>query len=33
MIEGVRQQPGIGYYPTPKVLTLRMRSGVSVTSD
>jgi hypothetical protein len=33
MIEGIRQQPGIGYYPAPKILTLRMRSGVSVTSD
>ncbi|MCX4750903.1 hypothetical protein OG455_41215 [Kitasatospora sp. NBC_01287] len=33
MIEGIREQPGIGYYPAPKVLTLRMRSGINVTSD
>lgn len=33
MIEGIREQPGIGYYPPPKILTLRMRSGVTVGSD
>jgi hypothetical protein len=33
MIEGVREQPGIGYYPAPKILSLRMRSGVNVDSD
>lgn len=33
MIEGIRLQPGIGYYPASKILSLRMRSGVSVTSD
>jgi hypothetical protein len=33
MIESIREQPGIGYYPAPKILTLRMRSGVSISSD
>lgn len=33
MIEGIRLQPGIGYYPPIKILQLRMRSGVDVTSD
>lgn len=33
MIESMQEQPGIGYYPAPKKLTLRMRSGVGVQSD
>lgn len=33
LIEGIKSEPGIGYYPPPKVLTLRMRSGVSIQSD
>lgn len=33
MITAIEAQPGIGYYPAPKILTLRMRSGVSVASD
>jgi hypothetical protein len=33
MVEGIRSEPGIGYYPPPKTLTLRMRSGVSIQSD
>lgn len=33
LIEGIKSEPGIGYYPAPKILTLRMRSGVSIQSD
>lgn len=33
MIESIEAEPGIGFYPPPKLLTLRERSGVSVTSD
>lgn len=33
MIESIEAQPGIGYYPAFKVLTLRVRSGVSIASD
>lgn len=33
LIESMKEQPGIGYYPAPKILTLRMRSGISVESD
>lgn len=33
LIEGIRSEPGIGYYPPPKTLALRMRSGVSIQSD
>lgn len=33
MITSIEAQPGIGYYPAPKILTLRMRSGVNVDSD
>ncbi len=33
MVESIEQQPGPGYYPAPLILTLRMRSGVSVNSD
>ncbi|GAB2695932.1 hypothetical protein GCM10010442_11940 [Kitasatospora kifunensis] len=33
MIESIESEPGIGYYPPPKTLTLRMRSGVSIGSD
>lgn len=32
-IENISAAPGPGYYPAPKILTLRMRSGVSVASD
>jgi hypothetical protein len=33
MISSIEAQPGLGYYPAPKILTLRMRSGVSIGSD
>jgi hypothetical protein len=33
LIEGIKSEPGIGYYPPPKILALRMRSGVSIQSD
>lgn len=33
MIEDMAEAPGIGFYPPEKVMTLRMRSGVSVKSD
>lgn len=33
LIEGIKSAPGIGYYPPPKILALRMRSGVSIQSD
>lgn len=33
LIEGIKAEPGIGYYPAVKILTLRERSGVSITSD
>ena len=33
MIENIQQEPGFGIYPPRKILTLRMRSGVSVGSD
>ena len=33
LIEAIEAQPGIGYYPPPKILTLRMRSGVTIGSD
>jgi hypothetical protein len=33
MIESMAEEPGIGYYPPRKVLTLKMRSGVTVKSD
>jgi hypothetical protein len=33
MITSMQARPGIGYYPAEKVLTLRMRSGVSISSD
>lgn len=33
MIEGIKAEVGIGFYPAPKILTLRQRSGVSVGSD
>ncbi|MGA5820812.1 hypothetical protein ACPC54_23465 [Kitasatospora sp. NPDC094028] len=33
MIENIQEQPGIGYYPPPKTLTLRERSGVTTGSD
>ena len=33
MIENLEQEPGLGYYPPRQILTLRMRSGVSVGSD
>jgi hypothetical protein len=33
MIEDLQQEPGIGYYPPRKLMTLRMRSGVSVEGE
>jgi hypothetical protein len=33
MIENLSAAPSIGYYPPMKVLTLRVRSGVSIASD
>jgi hypothetical protein len=33
MIEKVEAAPGIGFYPAPLVLTLRVRSGVAIASD
>jgi hypothetical protein len=33
LIENIEAVPGIGYYPAPKLLTLRVRSGVSISSD
>lgn len=33
IVESIEELPGLGYYPPPKLLTLRMRSGVTVTSD
>lgn len=33
MIESVEATPSIGFYPPPKILTLRVRSGVSTQSD
>lgn len=33
MIETMKLRPGIGLYPPAKILTLRMRSGVSAASD
>ncbi|RPE39747.1 hypothetical protein EDD90_2764 [Streptomyces sp. Ag109_O5-1] len=33
MIESIQAAPGPGYYPAEKILTLRARSGVGVTSD
>lgn len=33
VIESMQEEPGIGYYPPIKILTLDMRSGVSVASD
>ena len=32
MIESIQARPGIGYYPADNILTLRMRSGVSIGS-
>jgi hypothetical protein len=33
MVESLEAEPGIGYYPPRKLLTLRERSGVSIASD
>jgi hypothetical protein len=33
MVESIQARPGIGYYPPQKILTLRMRSGVTIASD
>lgn len=33
MISSIEARPGPGYYPADLVLTLRVRSGVSVSSD
>jgi hypothetical protein len=32
-IESMQARPGIGYYPADKIVSLRMRSGVSISSD
>lgn len=32
MIEGIKAEVGIGFYPAPKILTLRERAGVSLSS-
>jgi hypothetical protein len=33
MITSLEARPGIGYYPADKILSLRLRSGVSISSD
>jgi hypothetical protein len=33
MIEDLQQEPGLGYYPPRTILTLRLRSGVTVAGD
>lgn len=33
MIEGMKAEVGIGFYPAPKILTLRERAGVALPSD
>lgn len=33
MVESIQARPGIGYYPPQKIVSLRMRSGVSISSD
>ena len=33
IVESLEAEPGIGYYPPRKLLTLRERSGVSIASD
>jgi hypothetical protein len=33
MVESLESEPGIGFYPPRKLLTLRERSGVSIASD
>lgn len=33
MVEGIEARQGIGYYPAEKILSLRMRSGVTIASD
>ena len=33
IVESLEAEPGIGYYPPRKLLSLRMRSGVSISSD
>jgi hypothetical protein len=33
MVESLEAEPGIGFYPPRKLLTLRERSGVSIASD
>lgn len=33
IVESIEARPGPGYYPPDKLLTLRMRSGVTIASD
>ena len=33
LVEDLMERPGIGLYPPQKILTLRMRSGISAGSD
>jgi hypothetical protein len=33
MIENIEQEPGIGIYPPRQILTLRLRSGVTVSGE
>lgn len=33
MIENIEQEPGIGMYPPRQILTLRLRSGVTVSGE
>ena len=33
LIESMTARPSPGYYPPDKILTLRMRSGISISSD
>lgn len=33
MVEGIEARPGIGVYPPDKILSLKMRSGVTIASD
>ena len=33
MVESIAAEPGPGYYPAFKILTLRARSGISVATD
>lgn len=33
LVESIESRPSVGYYPPDKLLSLRMRSGVSVSGD